>query len=98
VLTFEKIFLDREYDLSFLNLDPKVIIDGGSNVGYASVFFANRYPDARIISVEPEASNFRLLVKNTRSYPNVTRIRAEYGTERHLLKSKIRGMKNMLFE
>lgn len=84
--TFEKIFMDSEYDLSFLNLNPKLIIDGGSNVGYATIFFAKRYPNARIISVEPEGSNFRLLVQNTQPYPNVTRIKAALWNRKAFLK------------
>jgi len=32
---------------------PKVVIDGGANIGLASAYFLNRYPSARTISVEP---------------------------------------------
>jgi FkbM family methyltransferase len=55
-----------------LTTKPKFIIDAGANVGYASVLFANRYPDAKIIAVEPEEENFNLLKQNTVAYPNVT--------------------------
>ena len=69
--TFEKIFVYGEYDV-LLTTKPKFIIDAGANVGYASVLFANRYPDAKIIAVEPEEENFNLLKQNTAAYPNVT--------------------------
>lgn len=69
--TFEKIFVYGEYDV-LLTTKPKFIIDAGANVGYASVLFANRYPDAKIIAVEPEEENFNLLKQNTVAYPNVT--------------------------
>jgi FkbM family methyltransferase len=53
-----------------------VIFDIGANVGYASVYFATRFPRARIIAVEPEASNFALLERNTAAFPNVTPVHA----------------------
>ena len=68
--TFEEIFVHEQYDLS-LNKSPKLIVDGGANVGYASVYFANKYPKAQVIAIEPEASNFEMLKQNAASYPNI---------------------------
>lgn len=73
---FEQVFIDREYDFPLPDLNPKLIIDAGANVGYAAVFFAHRYPDARILAVEPETSNYELLVRNTAPYANITPINA----------------------
>jgi len=42
-----------------------VVLDLGANVGFASLFFADAYPDAKIIAVEPSASNFEQLQKKT---------------------------------
>jgi FkbM family methyltransferase len=50
---------------------PLLIIDGGANVGYASVLFANRFPGCKIIAVEPEKSNFEQLLKNCEPYSNI---------------------------
>ena len=69
-LTFQKIFVDGEYDID-LGFSPRSILDAGANVGYASIFFAQRYPEALIIAVEPEESNFRLLRHNTANYTNI---------------------------
>lgn len=69
-LTFQKIFVDGEYAFD-LGFTPRVILDGGANVGYSSLFFAQRFPHALIIAVEPEPDNFRLLAHNTASYSNV---------------------------
>ncbi len=55
---------------------PSVIVDAGANIGIASVFYAHRYPNAKIIAVEPEPSNYHMLLKNTACYPNVTPVRA----------------------
>jgi FkbM family methyltransferase len=65
---FEQIFIGREYrcldDLEDLDL----IIDGGANVGYSSAYFLSRYPRAYVYAVEPDAGNFRQLVRNVRPY------------------------------
>src|SRR5262245_14031180 len=57
---FEQIFLDEDYALS-ADLNPRFIVDGGANVGYASIYFAHRYPDAEIVAIEPDAENFQIL-------------------------------------
>lgn len=72
---FEQIFIDEAYDLPF-TIPARLILDLGANVGYASVYFANRYPDARIVAVEPERTNFQVLARNTEPYPNVITIEA----------------------
>lgn len=76
VWVFEQIFLQKAYDLTFLNLNPKVIFDVGANVGYSAIFFAHTYPEAHIFAVEPENSNFQLLRKNSEYYPNITTLQA----------------------
>ena len=50
---------------------PRLIVDGGANVGYASIYFANKYPDAQIIAVEPDAENCALFRMNSSAYPNI---------------------------
>src|SRR5260370_33102054 len=76
-----QIFTDRVLDLSnFKRSDDlenflraarttgkrPLIIDGGANIGAASVYFSAQFRDAFVVAVEPEASNFRLLVENTK--------------------------------
>jgi FkbM family methyltransferase len=61
------------FDLPF---SPKVIVDAGANVGIASIYFTHRYPDAKVIAVEPEASNFAALVKNVQPYPAIIPVQA----------------------
>jgi FkbM family methyltransferase len=71
---FEQIFIDGQYDIK-INFEPKVIIDLGANVGYASVLFANRYPSAKIFAIEPDEDNYQTAVKNLSPYPNITLIK-----------------------
>jgi FkbM family methyltransferase len=63
LLALEEIFLHGDYEVS-LPSDPEVIVDLGANAGQASRFFRSRYPDARIIAVEPDPSTFRHLERN----------------------------------
>ena len=72
IITFKEIFLKREYDIPLPEFfHPVVIVDAGANTGFTSVFFANKYPHARIFSIEPDEDNYRQLVKNTRYYPSI---------------------------
>jgi FkbM family methyltransferase len=54
---------------------PRVIIDGGAHIGCASIYFANRFPQATIVAVEPEAANYELARQNLAPYPNVHLVR-----------------------
>lgn len=73
VFMFEQIFIDKQYDIE-IPFTPKTIIDLGANVGFASVLFANRFPDAKILALEPDEANFAAASKNTANYPNITLI------------------------
>lgn len=72
---FEQIFVWADYDLPEVT-DPRLIIDGGANIGCAAVYFAVRYPNARIIAIEPDAANFQMLARNTSPYANISLRRA----------------------
>jgi FkbM family methyltransferase len=75
VPTYEQVFIDQEYSFS-VERPPKTIIDAGANIGLASVYFANQWPEATIIAVEPEKSNFELLQKNVAPYANIHPVNA----------------------
>jgi FkbM family methyltransferase len=72
--TYEHVFVLKEYDID-LGFQPKLIIDGGANIGMSAIFFSLRYPEAKIISLEPDAKNFELLTYNTRQFSNVLPVR-----------------------
>ncbi len=75
IYIFWQIFISEEYNFQ-LNFNPKFIIDGGANVGVASIYFANRFQEAEIITVEPEESNFKALESNLNCYSKVRRLKA----------------------
>ena len=59
-----------------LGIGDKLIVDAGANIGVTSVLFAMRFPDALIIAIEPESSNFKMLCKNTATFKNVVCLQA----------------------
>lgn len=86
--TFEQVFVHREYDFSgwpaheaaideAYAADPSpAIIDCGANVGYSSIWFAQRYPRATVYAIEPEPGNYVMLERNVAPYPNIKPIAA----------------------
>jgi len=80
VASCAEILIKRQYDWDFGDT-PRNIIDAGANIGLTSIFYANKYPGARIFAIEPEASNYQMLVENTAAYRNVTTVNAALWSE-----------------
>jgi FkbM family methyltransferase len=78
--TLEKMFVWNDYDLDY-PADVKTVIDAGANIGLSAVFFANRFPDATIVAIEPEEQNFALLRRNTAPYPRIVPLHAALWSE-----------------
>ena len=76
---YKKIFIDEEYALPF---DSPIlsIIDLGANTGMASLYFHRAFPNAQIVTVEPDPANFEILTRNLNGIPNVKPIRAAVWT------------------
>jgi len=88
----EQIFLRREYDFTewaahheaiekayaecLDDGNVPIIVDCGANIGCASIWFSQRYPEAVIYAVEPEPRNFALLSRNVIDYRNIIPIQA----------------------
>lgn len=66
----KQIFFYNEYDIK-LDFEPLIIIDGGANIGLATIYFKNRYPNAKIIAVEPNSENIAVLKTNVAKYDNI---------------------------
>lgn len=52
------------------------IVDAGGNIGVFSVFARRIYPAAKIIAIEAEPDNFRILEKNAAALGNVVSLQA----------------------
>lgn len=52
-----------------------VIVDCGGHVGLSAIWFATHFPEAVVYVVEPDASNFKNLQRNTEAYANVVALR-----------------------
>jgi FkbM family methyltransferase len=82
---YYQIFLQREYEPLVNAVRSGVVIDCGANVGYTSVFFALRCPEARIVAVEPDSGNFDALAVNTAAFAQITIYRMAIWSEECIL-------------
>jgi FkbM family methyltransferase len=75
VSLYHDLLLGGEYAME-LPFSPLTIVDAGANAGIAALYYANKYPAATIVAVEPEPSNFQALVRNCQEYPNIVPVQA----------------------
>lgn len=62
---------EGEYDISY-DMDAfDGILDLGANIGLFTVLYAINNPDKKIVALEPERTNFKLLTRNTSQFGNV---------------------------
>jgi FkbM family methyltransferase len=47
---------------------PRLVLDLGANVGYASAYFLSCFPTARVVAVEPDPGSFELCCRNLAPY------------------------------
>lgn len=73
--TFVQIFLRGDLDFPVTG-EPKLILDGGANIGLSALYLHRRFPRARIVAVEFEASNYALLDRNVADYPAIIPVHA----------------------
>ena len=60
---YEDIFLRRQYEFEPESAAP-VIVDAGSNIGLAILFFKRLFPRATVLGFEPDPDTFGLLRRN----------------------------------
>lgn len=94
--TFLQVFEQEEYAFPYID-NPKTIVDCGANIGFASIYFAKLFPDAKIIAIEPEPSNFEMLKKNTANYSNITCINNGIWTKKTSLEIVDQGIGEWAF-
>ncbi|MBU3926250.1 MAG: FkbM family methyltransferase [Bacteroidetes bacterium] len=69
IQVFYQVLFNNSYQIE-LKEKPGVIIDLGANIGLSSIYYLNKYPECKVIAVEPDKSNYNLLIKNTTGYSN----------------------------
>ena len=60
---YEDIFLRRQYEFESESQAP-AIVDAGSNIGLAMLFFKRLFPQATVLGFEPDPETFELLSRN----------------------------------
>lgn len=63
-----EVMVTEEYRLTGALEGSAFIIDGGANVGMASLYFLNQHPAAHIVAIEPDPANFDLCSLNLAPY------------------------------
>lgn len=89
---FESIFIGSfngnefvgEYDFDIGDVDE--IMDLGANIGLFSILYAIRFPQKKIVALEPEENNYKQLVLNTKQFNNVKCINAGVWYRNHSVK------------
>jgi FkbM family methyltransferase len=69
-----------EYNLP-KKINPGHILDAGANIGLATLFFSEYFPEARIVCCEPSPDSVELLRLNTSRLPNVNVLACALGKE-----------------
>ena len=67
-----KILKGESYPIFDFITKPKNIFDIGANIGAASFFFAEHYPESKIYAFEPSSTILPILRKNLNKYKNVS--------------------------
>ena len=81
---YNRILRRRSLELGWVR-PPETIVDAGAHIGLASIYYARCFPTARIIAIEPEPTNFGLLVRNVRAYPSITAVQGALWHEAGML-------------
>lgn len=75
VAVLREIYIDKEYDWCPVP-QPRTIVDLGAHFGDTTLYYHTRFPEARIIAVEPAPESFERLVKNTKAIPQIIPVQA----------------------
>jgi FkbM family methyltransferase len=65
---YRQIFVEQEYGGVEATTDVRFILDCGANVGLASVYFLNRFTQAKVLAIEPDPENVVICRQNLEPY------------------------------
>ncbi|KAL4857493.1 Glycosyltransferase family protein 64 protein C5 [Chlorella vulgaris] len=60
----------------FAEEPPQYILDAGANAGFSSMLFKLLWPNATVVSLEPDPTNFAMLKANTKQFKGVHALNA----------------------
>lgn len=60
---FVQVIIDEQYSVR-MDAPVEYIVDAGANIGLASLYFLERFPKARVLSIEPDPRNFEMCKEN----------------------------------
>jgi FkbM family methyltransferase len=80
-LVLEELIFNHGYDAAFQYQPQKVmtVLDLGSNIGLSLRIWASRFPEARIIGVEPDLGNLRVCTANVSTTGQAARVQLIWG-------------------
>jgi len=67
----DEIFAEEIYRQQF-NTDSPYILDCGSHIGLAVLYYKTQWPGAEVVAFEPDAGNYSILQKNISGFQGVT--------------------------
>ena len=91
-----KIYRSEDYDLARLRRWPDIeacyrrvaaegqvplIVDCGANIGASALYFAEQFPRAKVLALEPQPGNFDLLSSNCAGNASIVPLRAAVASE-----------------
>ena len=65
-ILWRDIFKNEEYKINLKNPEP-LILDIGAHIGLATLYFKNKYPQARILAFEPNPNTAKILRLNIKA-------------------------------
>lgn len=74
IAVFRQVFMEDAYRPLRTASAVRCILDLGANIGLASIYFLNHFPDARVLAVEPDPENYTLCARNLAPYGDRARV------------------------
>jgi len=78
-VTYREVVINDVYQLRKLRFSPQLAIDIGAHVGCFAAAVLDRWSNCKVLSVEPNPSNFKSLCDLSKSLPQITAINAAMG-------------------
>ena len=67
-------FYNQQININTFGEEPEIILDIGANIGVETLRFNKLFPNSKIICVEPELNNYKVLLKNIENKKNIISI------------------------